>query len=41
MLAHKPGVNNPGAVAASISRKKYGNAKTQQMAAAGKHRASK
>lgn len=25
-LAQEPGVNNPGAVAASIGRKKYGNA---------------
>lgn len=40
-LSHKPGITNPGALAASISRKKYGNAKTQQMALAGKKRASK
>lgn len=34
-LAHKPGVKNPGAVAASIGRKKYGKAKFQKAAASG------
>jgi len=34
-------VKNPGAVAASIGRKKYGKAKFQKMAAAGRKRASK
>jgi len=35
-LAHKKGVKNPAAVAAAIGRKKYGKAKFQHMAAAGK-----
>ena len=35
-LARKPGVKNPGAVAAAIGRKKYGKEKFQKMAAAGK-----
>jgi hypothetical protein len=34
-LAHKPGVRNPGAVAASIGRKKYGAKKFQHAASAG------
>lgn len=34
-------VSDPGAVAASIGRKKYGKAKFQKMAAKGKKRASK
>lgn len=38
-LAHK-GVRNPGAVAAAIGRKKYGNAKFQKLSAAGRHRAA-
>lgn len=32
-LAHKPGVTNPAALAASIGRKKYGGAKMAKMAA--------
>lgn len=35
-LAAKGKVSNPGAVAASIGRKKYGNAKMQSMAAKGR-----
>ena len=35
----KEGVNNPGALAASIGRKKYGKKKFQQMAAKGRKRA--
>jgi hypothetical protein len=35
-LAKKKGVRNPGAVAASIGRKKYGKAKFQKAAAQGK-----
>lgn len=35
-LAKRGGVSNPGAVAASIGRKKYGKKKFQKMAAAGK-----
>lgn len=31
-LANKPGVTNPGALAASIGRKKYGNAKMSALA---------
>jgi len=38
-LAGKPGIRNPGAVAASIGRKKYGKAKMVRMAAAGRRRA--
>lgn len=34
-LAHKPGIKNPGALAASIGRKKYGKAKFQKAAAEG------
>jgi hypothetical protein len=30
-LAHKPGIRNPGAVAAAIGRKKYGKAKFQSL----------
>ena len=37
-LAHKPGISNPGAVAASIGRKKYGKKKFQHLAEAGKHK---
>lgn len=37
-LAHKKnGPRDPGAVAAAIGRKKYGKAKFQKLAAAGKH----
>lgn len=35
-LAHEKGVDNPGAVAASIGREKYGNKKMAAMAAKGK-----
>lgn len=35
-LAKKGKVSNPGAVAAAIGRKKYGNAKMQSMAAKGR-----
>jgi hypothetical protein len=35
-LAGKKGVTDPGALAASIGMKKYGKAKMQKMAAAGK-----
>jgi hypothetical protein len=35
-LSAKPGVTNPGALAASIGRKKYGKSGFQKMAAAGK-----
>lgn len=34
-LAQQPGVTNPGALAASIGRKKYGAKKMNKMAAAG------
>jgi hypothetical protein len=37
-IAKKGKVSNPGAVAAAIGRKKYGNAKFQKMAAAGRRR---
>ena len=35
-IAKRGGVRNPGAVAAFIGRKKYGKAKFQKMAAAGR-----
>jgi hypothetical protein len=35
-LGKKPGIKNPGALAASIGRKKYGKAKFQSLAAKGK-----
>ena len=35
-LAGKPGVTDPGALAASIGRKKYGAEKFQSLAAKGK-----
>lgn len=35
-LAGKPGIRNPGAVAASIGRKKYGKKKMAKMSAAKK-----
>jgi hypothetical protein len=35
-LAQKPGVTNPGALAAYIGRKKYGNKKFGQLSAKGK-----
>lgn len=34
-LAHRPGVTDPGALAASIGRKKYGAGKMAKAAAAG------
>jgi len=37
-IAKRGGVKNPGAVAAAIGRKKYGNEKFQAMAQAGKKR---
>lgn len=37
-IAAKGNVRNPGAVAAAIGRKKYGTAKFQKLAAAGKKR---
>jgi hypothetical protein len=39
-LARK-GVRNPGALAASIGRKKYGKARMAKMAAAGRRRAAR
>ena len=39
-LSHRPGVTDPGALAAAIGRKRYGKAKFQKMAAAGKRRSS-
>lgn len=38
-LSKKPGITNPGAVAASIGRKKYSKAGFQKLASAGKKRA--
>lgn len=35
-LSGKPGVTDPGALAASIGRKKFGNAKMASMAAKGR-----
>ena len=35
-LSSQPGVTNPGALAASIGRKKYGGAKMEKMAEHGK-----
>lgn len=35
-LAKKPGINNPGAVAASIGRKKYGAKKFNRAASQGR-----
>ena len=35
-LAKEPGITNPGALAASIGRRKYGAAKMAKMAAAGR-----
>lgn len=37
-LSTKKGVSNPGALAASIGRKKYGAKKMSQMSAAGRKR---
>lgn len=39
-LSKEKGVSNPGAVAASIGRKKYGASKFQRMAAKGKARSA-
>lgn len=41
MLAHKPGIKNPGAIAAKIGREKYGEKKMTKMSVAGKHRKEK
>jgi len=38
-LAHRPGVTNPGALAASIGRKKYGRATFQMLAVKGRNKA--
>jgi hypothetical protein len=40
-LAKKKGIRDPGAVAASIGRKKYGAKRMQQMSAAGRKRKKK
>lgn len=40
-LAKEPGVTNPGALAASIGAKKYGNAGMLRKAAAGRAKAKK
>lgn len=40
-LAKKKGIRNPGAVAASIGRKKYGAKKMAKMSAAGRKRKKK
>jgi len=40
-LSKEPGITNPGALAASIGRKKFGGAKFQKLAAAGRKRAKK
>ena len=37
-LGKKKGITNPGGLAASIGRKKYGNAKMSSMSAAGRKR---
>ncbi len=39
-LASKPGVTNPGALAANIGRKSLGKSKFQQLAAAGRKKSS-
>lgn len=39
-LASKPGVNDPAALAASIGRKNFGNAKMAKFSEEGKERAS-
>lgn len=38
-LSERPGVTNPGALAAAIGRKRYGAAKMAKFAAAGKRNA--
>jgi hypothetical protein len=39
-LAKKPGVTDPGALAAAIGRKRYGAKKFSSLAAAGRRRAA-
>jgi len=39
-VSKRKGASDPGAIAAAIGRKKYGTAKFQKMAAAGRHRAA-
>lgn len=39
-LAGKPGVKNPGALAAAIGRKKYGKSKMAKFSAEGRKRAA-
>lgn len=39
--ARKSGASDPNAVAAAVGRKKYGKAKFQKLAAAGRKRAAK
>ena len=39
-LAQKPGISNPGALAASIGRKKFSKDQFQKMASKGKERAT-
>jgi len=39
-LAHRPGVTNPGALAAYIGRRKYGAKRMASMAEHGKERAA-
>jgi hypothetical protein len=41
MLAKKPGITNPGALAAKIGMEKYGKKKFEHMAQVGKHRHNK
>jgi hypothetical protein len=41
MISREKGVKDAGAIAAAAGREKYGNAKFQKMAAAGKHRGNK
>jgi len=38
-LSHRPGVTNPGALAAAIGRKKFGAAKMAKFSAEGRKRA--
>lgn len=40
-LAAKPGIKDPGALAAYIGKQRYGAKKMSKMAAAGKRRAAK
>jgi hypothetical protein len=40
-LARRPGVRNPGGLAAAIGRRKYGSAKMSKMSSAGRKRRSK